>query len=154
MAETASLTLAVTQDFPSGFRIDASLDVDLPAGSMLVLFGPSAAGKTTILRQIAGLERPATATIRFGGEIWCDTARQVWCPPQGRRIGLVFQEPTLFPHLTVRDNVLYGIKSTPDARPTRIKSATDGQRMRSGRVADGQRVDSGWTADGQRVGGG
>ena len=118
MAETASLTLAVRQALPSGFTIDASLDVDLPPGSILVLFGPSGAGKTTILRQVAGLERPAAGTIRFAGEIWCDTTRQLWCPPQSRRIGLVFQEPTLFPHLTVRDNIRYGLSvrrgSDPD----------------------------------------
>jgi molybdate transport system ATP-binding protein len=111
MAEAASLSLSVTQDFASGFRIDASLDVDLAAGSMLVLFGPSGAGKTTILRQIAGLERPTTGTIRFDGEVWCDTAGQTWCPPQCRRTGVVFQEPTLFPHLTVRNNIKYGLRN-------------------------------------------
>ena len=129
MAETASLTLAVTQGFPSGFTIDASLDVDLPPGSILVLFGPSGAGKTTILRQIAGLEHPAAGTIRFDGEVWCDIKRLLWCPPQKRRIGLVFQNPTLFPHLTVRDNVRYGIRSASDAQRVRggPGSATGGQ---------------------------
>jgi molybdate transport system ATP-binding protein len=125
MVETASLTLAVRQGFSSGFRIDASLDVNLPAGTILVLFGPSGAGKTTILRQIAGLERPAAGTIRFDGETWCDTARQVWQPPQRRRIGLVSQEPTLFPHLTVRENLHYGIRSRSDLAPVRSRSDPD-----------------------------
>ncbi len=128
MAETAALTagpggsvrrlhVAAEQRFAGGFAVTASLDVDLAPGSMLVLFGPSGAGKTTILRQIAGLERPDAGTIGFGGEAWCDTARQVWQPPQSRRIGVVFQEPTLFPHLTVRDNIQYGIGARLNGEP-------------------------------------
>ena len=112
------LTLDVEQRFDSGFSICASLDVVLRAGWMLVLFGPSGAGKTTILRQIAGLERPDAGTIRFGGEVWCDIAGQQWRPPQERRVGVVFQEPTLFPHLTVRDNIRYGV-------PIRSRSGRD-----------------------------
>jgi molybdate transport system ATP-binding protein len=135
MAETASLTLAVTQAFASGFRMDASLDVELPPGSMLALFGPSGAGKTTILRHIAGLERPAAGTIRFGGETWCDTARQIWQPPQSRRIGLVFQDPTLFPHLTVSRNVRYGLRVRPRSDPTNPGGQT-GVRMGVGPPSD------------------
>jgi molybdate transport system ATP-binding protein len=96
MAETASLTAAVRQRFPSGFTIDASLDADLAPGSLLVLFGPSGAGKTTILRQLAGLERPEAGIIRFGGEVWCVPRVRCGAPPQSRRVGLVFQSPTLF----------------------------------------------------------
>jgi molybdate transport system ATP-binding protein len=114
MAEAASLTLAVAQRFDSGFSIDARLDVRMAPGSVLVLFGPSGAGKTTILRQIAGLDRPAVGVIRFGGDVWCDTAQGTWRPTQDRRIGLVFQEPTLFPHLTVRDNIAYGVRPGSD----------------------------------------
>jgi molybdate transport system ATP-binding protein len=128
MAETAALAagpegsvrrlhVAAEQRFAGGFAVTASLDVDLASGSMLVLFGPSGAGKTTILRQIAGLERPDAGTIGFGGEAWCDIARQVWRPPQSRRIGVVFQEPTLFPHLTVRDNIHYGISPRSNGEP-------------------------------------
>jgi putative ABC transport system ATP-binding protein len=120
MAEAASLTLAVAQRFDGGFSIDARLDVQMAPGSVLVLFGPSGAGKTTILRQIAGLERPAVGVIRFGGEAWCDTAQGTWRPPQDRRIGLVFQEPTLFPHLTVRDNIAYGVRSGSDVDLTPV----------------------------------
>ena len=79
---------------------------------MLVLFGPSGAGKTTILRQIAGLERPDAGVIRFGDDGVVRHRRgRAGSPPQSRRIGLVFQEPTLFPHLTVRDNIAYGVRS-------------------------------------------
>ena len=111
-----TLHVAVEQRFASGFAVAATLDIELAPGSLLILFGPSGAGKTTILRQIAGLERPDAGTIRCGGDVWCDTARQVWRPPQSRRIGVVFQEPTLFPHLTVRDNVRYGVRPTVATR--------------------------------------
>ena len=104
------LQVDVEQRFASGFSVRASLDVMLRPGTMLVLFGPSGAGKTTILRQIAGLERPDAGTIRFGREVWCDIAGQQWRPPQERRVGVVFQEPTLFPHLTVGDNIRYGLR--------------------------------------------
>jgi molybdate transport system ATP-binding protein len=116
MAEAAALTIAVAQRFSSGFAIDATLDVELRPGSILVLFGPSGAGKTTLLRQIAGFERPDTGVIRFGDAVWCDIAAGVWQSPQSRRLGLVFQEPTLFPHLTVRDNISYALKNSTDKR--------------------------------------
>ena len=116
----SDLHLHVERRFPGGFAINASLDVDLRPASMLVLFGPSGAGKTTILRQIAGLDRPDAGTIRFGGDVWFDQSRQVWRAPQARRIGLVFQEPTLFPHLTVRDNIRYGVGSGSDRGPSLI----------------------------------
>lgn len=108
MGQTASLNVAVEQRFASGFAVSAVLDVSLAPGSILVLFGPSGAGKTTILRQIAGLERPDTGTIRFDGEVWCDLRQ--WRAPQQRRVGVVFQAPTLFPHLTVGENIRYGVK--------------------------------------------
>jgi molybdenum ABC transporter ATP-binding protein len=124
-SEGSVLRVDVEQRFASGFSVCAALDLVLRRGSMLVLFGPSGAGKTTILRQIAGLERPDTGTIRFGGEVWCDTAAQLWRAPQERRVGVVFQEPTLFPHLTVRDNIYYGV------RPTRSPSGRDQVAIRS-----------------------
>ena len=130
MAEAAALTaralrLAVTQRFGSGFAVEAALDVELGPGSVLVLFGPSGAGKTTILRQIAGLERPDAGVVSFGDEVWCDTARGIWRPTQARRIGFVFQEPTLFPHLSVRDNVRYGVRLGSDWGQTRVRLGSD-----------------------------
>jgi molybdate transport system ATP-binding protein len=104
------LRLHTKRRFASGIIVAPALDVRLAPGSVLVLFGPSGAGKTTMLRQIAGLERPDAGTIAFGGEIWCDSARRLWRPPQARRVGVVSQEPTLFPHLSVTDNLLYGVR--------------------------------------------
>jgi molybdate transport system ATP-binding protein len=116
-----ALRIDVQQTFASGFAIAAALDVALPAGSILVLFGPSGAGKTTVLRQIAGLERPDAGTIRFGDEVWCEVAGRQWRPPQERRVGVVFQEPTLFPHLSVRDNIRYGIRPGSDGGLTGVR---------------------------------
>ncbi len=113
----AVLRVDVEQRFASGFAVIAALDAELAAGSMLVLFGPSGAGKTTVLRQIAGLERPDAGAIRFGDEVWCDVATRQWRSPQERRVGVVFQEPTLFPHLSVRDNIRYGIRSRSGRDP-------------------------------------
>ena len=141
MAETAALGarpanptlhVAVKQRFASGFAIDARLDVELGPGSMLVLFGPSAAGKTTVLRQIAGLERPDAGTIRFGDDTWCDVAQGVWREPQSRRVGVVFQEPTLFPHLTVRKNIHYGIRVRPRSDPASSSAPRFDDKVRPG----------------------
>ena len=111
------LHLDTTQRFASGFAIAATLDLDLAPGSITVLFGPSGAGKTTMLRHIAGLERPDAGTIRCDSETWFDAANRVWRPPQDRRLGVVFQEPTLFPHMSVLDNVHYGVRAAADAPP-------------------------------------
>ena len=76
-----------------------------------VLIGPSGAGKTTLIRIIAGLERPDEGYVSYNGQIWVDTSKGIFLPPQKRRIGYVFQDYILFPHLTVYKNVAF---STPD----------------------------------------
>lgn len=86
-----------------------TLDVDIqcPAGSILVLTGPSGSGKTTLLRLLAGLDHPDEGRISLGGDVWLDTAGGVRQKPQARGIGLVFQEYSLFPHMTLAQNVAY-----------------------------------------------
>jgi len=111
LPEHAELRVDVEQRFASGVVVAPVLDVELAPGSILVLFGPSGAGKTTMLRQVAGLERPDRGRIQFGGETWCDMSRGEWRSPQERRIGMVFQQPALFPHLSVRDNIEYGLST-------------------------------------------
>ncbi len=98
------------------WRRDAfELDVDLrlPLEGVTALFGRSGCGKTSLLRVIAGLERLRGAEVRLGDQVWQHAHRFV--PLHRRRIGLVFQEHSLLPHLSVRDNLLYGYKRTPAA---------------------------------------
>src|SRR5690554_2465730 len=89
------------------------VDVQLPSRGVTALFGKSGSGKTTILRCMAGLEQPDKGHVVFNGEVWQDAERFV--PPHQRRIGYVFQETSLFPHLTARGNLHYGWKRTPRA---------------------------------------
>src|ERR1700756_102147 len=81
-----------------------NVDFDVPAGSLTALLGPSGSGKSTLLRAIAGLDQPDSGTITIDGR---DVTR---LPPQRRGIGFVFQHYAAFKHLTVRDNVAYGLK--------------------------------------------
>lgn len=81
------------------------------------LSGPSGAGKSTLLSLIAGLQRPDRGRIVLNGEILCDTAARIFVPPEQRRIGIVYQDAQLFPHLSVRSNLLYGFhRRLPEER--------------------------------------
>ncbi len=92
------------------FELELALAVD----GTVALVGPSGAGKTSVLRAIAGLVRPRKGRIALGDEVWLDRARGVDRRPDERRVGLVFQEYALFPHLTVRQNVAYAGKDRAD----------------------------------------
>ncbi|CAI3798377.1 molybdenum ABC transporter ATP-binding protein [Rheinheimera sp. MM224] len=96
-------------------RTDFSLTVDtvLPAQGITALFGRSGSGKTSLLRLIAGLDRVAGAHVLFNGECWQDEQHFLSVPK--RRIGLVLQDSSLLPHLSVMDNLLYGYLRTPKA---------------------------------------
>ncbi len=85
-----------------------NVSLDIPAGRSLALLGPSGCGKTTLLRSIAGLERPRSGTIAIDGEPVAGPS--VWQPAERRRVGMVFQDWALFPHLTVAKNVAYGLE--------------------------------------------
>lgn len=93
------------------FTLDVTMD--LPLEGVTALFGRSGCGKTTLLRVIAGLERASGASVRFGREVWQQQRR--FLPLHRRRIGLVFQEPSLLPHLSARENLLYGYTRTAPA---------------------------------------
>ena len=120
-------------------RADFTLDValDLPATGVTALFGHSGAGKTTLLRCIAGLERAPAGRLGVDGEVWQDTGiagdsgqgggrrADIWRPPYRRPIGYVFQEASLFPHLTVAGNLHYGLKRVPGATSTMLDRAIE-----------------------------
>lgn len=89
------------------FAIDVGFEA--PANGIIALFGASGCGKTTILRCIAGLQK-LPGTIAIGSEIWQDTASGTVLPAHARQVGYVFQEASLFPHLSVRDNLLFGAR--------------------------------------------
>lgn len=103
---------------------DFSLDVRFkaPARGVTALFGASGAGKTSILRAVAGLDRQATGTVRIGDTCWQDETR--FTAPEHRGVGYVFQEPSLFEHLSVIANIDYGLKrasGTPERRDELIR---------------------------------
>lgn len=102
-------------DWP-GFRLD--VDETLPARGITALFGHSGSGKTTLLRCIAGLEPAASGSLSFNGDIWQDA--ETWLPTHRRPIGYVFQEASLFAHLSVLGNLRYGqrrSRAPSDAQP-------------------------------------
>jgi molybdate transport system ATP-binding protein len=96
-------------------HFDLSVELVCPAEKMTVLIGPSGAGKTTLIRIIAGLEKPDEGVIRFGDEVWTDTSRRICLPPQKRRLGYVFQDYTLFPHLNIQDNAAFAAGKKKEA---------------------------------------
>jgi molybdate transport system ATP-binding protein len=115
------LIVDVQKRFPSGVVVSAAFQASMQPGTITVLFGPSGAGKTTLVRSVAGLERPERGTIRFGNETWLDTSKAIFIAPQQRHTGYVFQEAALFPHLTVNANVDYGLGAlAPEVRQRRL----------------------------------
>ena len=102
----------LAKSFPGADEpVVAGLSFALERGEILVLVGPSGCGKTTTLRMLAGLEAPDAGTIRLGDRLLDGPGTHV--PPERRRIGLVFQDYALFPHLTVWQNVAFGLRSLP-----------------------------------------
>lgn len=91
---------------------DFALDVDLqmPGSGVTALFGPSGSGKTSVLRCIAGFQQAQQGFLQVNGQIWHDSAQRIFLSAHQRPIGYVFQEALLFPHLSVADNLLFGLK--------------------------------------------
>jgi iron(III) transport system ATP-binding protein len=96
------------------------VDLDVPRGLVLALLGPSGCGKTTMLRLIAGFEHPSAGTVEVDGVLVAGDG--AWVPPERRRVGMVFQDYALFPHLTVAGNVAYGLRGRSRAQ-TRARVA-------------------------------
>jgi len=91
-----------------GFEL--AVDLTMPATGITVLFGASGSGKTTILRCVAGLERAPQGLVRIGAEVWQDDDARIFLPTWRRPLGYVFQEASLFEHLTVKGNLHFGLK--------------------------------------------
>jgi molybdate transport system ATP-binding protein len=87
--------------------INAHFELIINDGEFLTLFGPSGAGKTTLMRMISGLEIPDGGIIEVDGEVWFDSTKKINLPPQKRSIGFVFQDYALFPTMSVRKNLLF-----------------------------------------------
>ena len=98
---TTCLQVQLAQSAP----IPLQADLNCNAGELLALVGPSGAGKSTVLRAIAGLVRPRTGRIACAGTTWFDSRSNIWVKPQERKVGLVFQDYALFPHLSALHNV-------------------------------------------------
>ena len=107
-------------DWP-GFTLD--VDIKLPGRGVTALFGHSGSGKTTLLRCIAGLESPAHGRLVFKGRTWQDDS--TWLPTHQRPIGYVFQEASLFPHLSVLGNLQYGQKRSGSAARVGLEQAIE-----------------------------
>ena len=101
------LICEIRKRLSKAFELEASLRIPLAQSPVTVLFGPSGSGKTSLLRVLAGLERPDAGSIVFRDIPWFDHARAIHLPPQQRRAGFLFQDYALFPHLTVAENVAY-----------------------------------------------
>ena len=112
------------------FRLELALEVD----GVVALAGPSGAGKSTVLRTIAGLARPDKGRVALGDTVWFDSGAKIDVRPEERSVGLVFQDYALFPHMSVADNVAYGLRVQKVPKPerrTRVQEALDMVRLPS-----------------------
>ncbi len=107
----SALDVSLRKKWP-GFALDVAFNAESGA---TVLFGPSGSGKTLIVKAVAGLGRPDQGRITLGERVLLDTAAGIALPPETRRVGVVFQEPRLFPHMSVEKNLLYGWRLLPRA---------------------------------------
>jgi iron(III) transport system ATP-binding protein len=127
-AQTHANNQSSNQAPASGQRRGAveALSLSLVSGQIGVLIGPSGCGKTSVLRCIAGLERLHSGRISIAGEVLADAAQGLHLNPEERRIGMVFQDYALFPHLSVADNIGFGLRLlSRAARAARIQEVLD-----------------------------
>lgn len=117
----------------SGFALD--VDLQLPGRGVTALYGHSGSGKTTCLRCIAGLERAEEGFVQINDEVWQDSRKGLFVPPHKRALGYVFQEASLFPHLSVLANLEFGLKRIPRAQ-RRVDTAHATELLGIGHLLD------------------
>ena len=95
----------LAKSFPGGTHALHAIDLTIEAGELVIVLGPSGSGKSTLLRLIAGLESPSN------GGVWVEGNEITHLPPHERDVAMVFQHPALYPHLTVADNLAFGLRA-------------------------------------------
>jgi ABC-type Fe3+/spermidine/putrescine transport system ATPase subunit len=124
------------KEFGTTVAVD-DISVEFHDGKLTSILGPSGCGKTTTLNLIAGFIDPDGGTIRFGEQLIADATRGMVVPPNRRNLGMVFQSYALWPHLSVADNVAYGLKMRRMARQRRDETVRRAlQRVRLGQYLD------------------
>ncbi|MEL7090907.1 MAG: ABC transporter ATP-binding protein [Pseudomonadota bacterium] len=126
MAATRLEMNGLTRSF-GGRRVVDDLSLSIEAGQVTCLLGPSGCGKSTTLRMVAGVETPDAGTIHVDGTLICDGPQGL--PPEERGVGLMFQDFALFPHLSVADNVAYGLKGARAEKKARVGQMLERVRM-------------------------
>ena len=104
--------------------LDLDMDLTVEEGEVVALLGPNGAGKTTLLRAIAGLVPFSAGQVRLDGKVLEDAATRQYVPTERRPIGFVFQDYLLFPHLSVQENVAFGLRSRGVPRQVAAERAT------------------------------
>jgi molybdate transport system ATP-binding protein len=124
------LKAKIQKTFAASGRQPFTLDVEFSVASgVTVIFGPSGAGKTTILQCLAGLLTPEAGSISMCGETLYDSAKKVAIPANMRRVGYVFQDLALFPHMTAADNIAFGIRVNGAERARLVAKALEKFRI-------------------------
>ena len=113
----------VTKIYPGGPPAVNDLSLDIPDGSFMVLVGPSGSGKSTALRMVAGLEELTSGEIRIGGQVVNDL------PPKDRDIAMVFQNYALYPHMTVEENLAFGLQLHKTPKPEQARRVAEAARI-------------------------
>lgn len=103
----SKLEVDIKHKFSSGFNLDLNFKTD---SKVTALFGPSGSGKSTVLKIISGIVTPEKGRVSFGGKVYFDSEKKIYVAPEKRNISYVFQDSLLFPHLTVKQNLEYGLK--------------------------------------------
>lgn len=117
----AALAISGVHKVFSGMTVLSDISMEVAGGEIVCLLGQSGCGKTTLLRIAAGLERPTSGTVSLAG--WEVAGPERFLPPESRGVGLMFQDYALFPHLTVLNNVMFGLDALPALRAREIGMA-------------------------------